>query len=89
MKIIITLKKSALGIVPLESGMFLLYYLYTLEEIPTSQIPCPFLYIMEVFNQKSFKVSSIFNNSLPLKCLCIDAVCQDDLLQHKLLFLKC
>lgn len=80
MKIVVALKKSALGIIPPKSGTFLFHSLYTLEEISTSQIPCPFLYVMEVFNQKSFKVSSPFSNSLVLKSLCIDAVCQDDLL---------
>lgn len=57
-KIIIALKKSDLGVVPPKSGAFLLHYLYTLEEISTSQIPCPLLYVMKVFKQKSFKLSS-------------------------------
>lgn len=44
-----------------ESGIFLHHYLNNFEEILPTQISCPFLYVIEVFNQKSSKVPSIFN----------------------------
>ena len=44
-----------------ESDIFLHHYLNSFKEILPTQISCPFLYVIEVFNQKSSKVPYTFN----------------------------